>query len=196
MALQRYSRYRNSGIDVEMTEATTSSLFALLAFVRPMLVAFTLLCALSGNAQDELMIYGVVKDMATGAVLQNACVRIHTEGVPGDSVFTDPLGGYQIRLPFNAVHMIEFGRDAFHTKWVRMSTVHDMDALDRDQEWGMRVDISLADRGLDLPKDLLDMPAGIAAWIPERHAFEWDGPYSERYKIRFRKEAKAAEKRK
>ena len=160
------------------------------------LVLMFVVCSTAVSSQHHLMVYGMVKDQATGGPIQNARVRIHTATVEGDSVFTDPMGRYQIRLPFQAEHMIEYNNELHHPKWVQMSTVHDMDSLDRQQEWGLRVDINLANSDLELPVDLIEMPAGIAAWISERHAFEWNGPYSERYKLRFKKEVKAAAERK
>jgi len=145
-------------------------------------------------AQEHLLVFGIVKDLDSGGMMQNVRVRVFTDGLEGDSVFTDPLGRYQIGLPLRGVHVIEYNSALHHPKVVEVSTDNDMDALDREQEWGMRIDITLASAFLELPEDLVTMPAGKAAWIPERHAFEWDGPYTERYLFQFRKAVKAAKR--
>lgn len=143
-------------------------------------------------AQEHLLIFGIVKDLDTGGMLQNVRVRVFTDSLEGDSVFTDPLGRYQVALPLHGAHVIEYYGTMHHPKIVQVSTENDMDALDRVQEWGMRIDVTLASLSLKIPEDLVNMPAGKAAWIPERHAFEWDGPYTERYLFQFRKAVKAA----
>ncbi|HQV75381.1 MAG TPA: hypothetical protein PLE78_07815 [Flavobacteriales bacterium] len=145
-------------------------------------------------AQEHLLVFGIVKDLDSGGMMQNVRVRLVTDGLEGDSVFTDPLGRYQIGLPLQGAHVIEYNSSLHHPKIVEVSTENDMDALDREQEWGMRIDITLASAFLELPEDLVSMPAGKAAWIPERHAFEWDGPYTERYLFQFRKAVKAAKR--
>lgn len=145
-------------------------------------------------AQEHLLVFGIVKDLDTGGMLQNVRVRVFTDNLERDSVFTDPLGRYQIGLPLQGAHVIEYNGAMHHPKIVQVSTDNDMDALDREQEWGMRIDVTLASALLDIPEELITMPAGKAAWIPERHAFEWDGPYTERYLFQFRKAVKAAKR--
>lgn len=143
------------------------------------------------TAQSDLMLFGIVED-GRGQPLQNVCVRVYTDSVAGDSVFTDPLGKYQTFVPLDGEHRLTYTYDGHHRKCVLINADAEMDAADRVREWNMRIDITLLPADAPLPDDLLDTPAGMAAWVPAMHEFQWDQPYSERYKQRLKQEMKAA----
>lgn len=141
------------------------------------------------------MLFGIVEDQRSGKPLQNVCVRVYTDSIAGDSVFTDPVGKYQTFVSLGGVHRVVYSSDGHHRKVVQLDTSGELDDAARAQEWNMRVDISLMGSDLTLPDELLDTPIGIAEWQPAMREFQWDQPYTERYKQRFKQAVKEAGKK-
>lgn len=144
---------------------------------------------------DNMMLFGIVSEEKGDAEMQNVCVRVYTDSIPGDSVFTDAMGKYQLFVPLKGVHHLVYSTEGYHRKAVAIDTNGEMDEAARGEEWNMRIDISLAKADIALPDDLLDTPIGKAAWQPEMREFQWDQPYTERYKQRYKQEVKAAGKK-
>ena len=142
------------------------------------------------------MLFGIVKEAKSGKAVHNATLRVVTDSVPGDSVFTDPQGSYQIFVPLGGLHRLVYDADGHDRKVVEVDTRAEMDPADRNKEWNIRIDIALVRTDLVLSDELLDTPVGRSKWIQERHAFEWDTPYSERYQIRYKADVKAARQKK
>ncbi|HRH71137.1 MAG TPA: hypothetical protein PLB89_16665 [Flavobacteriales bacterium] len=142
-----------------------------------------------------MMLFGIVEDLKSGKPLSNACVRFATDSVMGDSVFTDGRGAYQTFIPLGDRYRLTYAADGHHVKSLIVDATGEMEPADRQREWNLRIDITLASSALDLPEDLLDMPFGIASWVPAMHEFQWDGPYTERYREQFKLAVKAAEKK-
>jgi hypothetical protein len=177
-----------------MIPALTTRSFG--AVVRRALSAATVVMCVSGvSGQGNLMFFGIVKDAKSGKAVHNATLRIVTDSVPGDSVFTDPQGSYQIFVPLGGLHHLEYTAEGHDRKVVEVDARADMGPADRNKEWNIRIDISLVREGIILSDDLLDTPVGRSKWVEERHAFEWDTPYSERYQIRYKQEVKAAKQK-
>jgi hypothetical protein len=148
--------------------------------------------AQSTGGTENIMLFGIVEDQRSGRALQNVRVRVYTDSIAGDSVFTDPTGKYQIFLPLNGSHRLEYWLEDHHRKVVQVDANGEMDATARAQEWNLRVDIDLLIADPPLPDDLLDMPAGVAEWEPAMRDFQWNRPYSERYKQRYKQALKEA----
>lgn len=145
--------------------------------------------------KDKIMLFGVVTEEKGGADLRNACVRVFTDSIAGDSVFTDAMGKYQLFVPLHGVHKLVYTMDGYHRKAVSIDASGEMSENARGQEWNLRIDIGLNKADIPLPEDLLDTPIGKAAWQPERGEFLWDQPYTERYKQRYKQAVKAAGKK-
>jgi len=166
-----------------------------------LLFALSLLCSahvVQGQTEapkNDLMLFGIVEDQRSGKPLQNVCVRVYTDSIAGDSVFTDPVGKYQTFVSLGGVHRVVYSGDGHHRKVVQLDTSGELDDAARAQEWNMRVDISLMGSELSLPDELLDTPIGIAEWEPAMREFQWDQPYTERYKQRFKQAVKEAGKK-
>lgn len=168
----------------------------LVSFLVFMLLAVGETFPQSPAQQKDLMLFGIVEDQRSGKPLQNVCVRIYTDSIAGDSVFTDPLGKYQTFVDLGGRHRVVYSADGHHRKVVEVDTNGDLDASALAQEWNMRIDISLLGSELELPDDLLDTPVGMAAWVPAMREFQWDQPYTERYRIRYKQAVKDAERKK
>lgn len=155
-------------------------------------------CVISMHAQEvqRIMLFGIVEDLKSGKPIPNACIRFATDSVVGDSVFTDGRGAYQTFAPLGQRYRLTYAADGHHLKSLVVDTKCEMEPADRQREWNMRIDITLVSSALELPEDLLDMPFGIASWVPAIHDFQWDGPYTERYREQFKLALKAAEKKK
>lgn len=145
--------------------------------------------------KNDMMLFGIVEDQDSGKPIQNICVRVFTDSVPGDSVFTEANGKYQVFVPLSGVHRLVYSGEGRHRKVVTMDTNGELDAAARRQEWNMRIDISLVGSDVPLPDDLLDTPIGMAAWVPGVREFQWDQPYTERYMKRFKQAVKEAGKK-
>lgn len=148
----------------------------------------------SMSQEQEMMLFGIVEDERGNAPMQNVCVRVYTDSIAGDSVFTDPMGKYQVFVPLKGVHTLVYRMDGYHRKTVQVDTNGEMDNVARTKEWNIRIDIGLAQAGKPLPDDLLDTPIGRAKWQPSLGEFQWDQPYTERYKQRYKQALKAAER--
>ena len=146
-------------------------------------------------AQDSMMLFGIVTDAKSGKPIPNASLLVITDSIPSDSVFSDPAGSYQVFVPLGSVHRLVYYAEGAHQKVVEMDCSAEMEPADRNREWNIRIDITLVTDELELSADLLETPVGRSKWIAERHAFEWDTPYSERYQIRYKQEVKAAKKK-
>lgn len=146
-------------------------------------------------AQNNMMFFGLVTDARSGKPIHNATLLVVTDSIPSDSVFTDPSGSYQVFVPLGGLHRLVYSADGTHPKVVEVDASAEMEPADQNKEWNIRIDITLVDNALDLSTDLLTAPVGRSKWIAERHAFEWDTPYSERYQIRYKQEVKAAKKK-
>ena len=160
-----------------------------------MVVAVPDLRAQAVVPEKNMMLFGIVEDLKTGKPVPNASVGFATDSVVGDSVFTDMRGAYQTFIPIGKRYRMTYRADGHHAKVLVVDTQGEMEPADQQREWNMRIDITLASSALDLPEDLLDMPFGIASWVPEMHEFQWDGPYTERYRDQFKQAVKAAEKK-
>lgn len=167
--------------------------------VRTTLAFLIAAVAMSSKAQDstatkpaDMMIFGIITDKAGNDPMRNASVTLHTDSMAVDSVFTDPLGRYQIFIPLAGVHRLVYAMDGYHRKTVEVDANAEMDAATRAQEWNLRVDISLLRAEVPLPDELLDTPVGKAAWQAEMREFKWDGPYTDRYEQRFKQALKEA----
>lgn len=143
---------------------------------------------------ENLMLFGIVEDQRSGKPLQNARVRVYTDSIAGDSVFTDALGKYQLFVPLLGVHRLEYADPDHHRKLVEVDANGEFDAVARAQEWNLRIDIDLLLADVALPDELLDTPIGKAAYVAAMREFQWDQPYTERYKQRFKQELKSAGK--
>lgn len=144
---------------------------------------------------QDMMLFGIVTDEAGNDPMRNVTVRLYTDSVAGDSVFTDPLGKYQLFVPLAGVHRLVYSMDGYHRKTVLVDANAEMDAAARALEWNMRIDISLMLAQVALSDELLDTPIGKAAWQADLREFKWDQPYTDRYKLRLKQALKAAGKR-
>lgn len=158
-----------------------------------------LCCASAAWAQtppqaSNIMLFGIVEDERSGKPLQNTRVRVYTDSIAGDSVFTDALGKYQLFVPLQGVHRLEYAGPDHHRKLVEVDANGGFDAAARAQEWNLRIDIDLLLADVALPDELLDTPIGKAAYVSAMREFQWDQPYTERYKQRFKQELKSAGK--
>lgn len=160
-----------------------------------LLLACGWMVPVQAQKEQSMMLFGIVEDLKSGKPLSNACVRFATDSVIGDSVFTDGRGAYQTFVPLGDRYRLTYAADGHHVKSLVVDTKGEMEPADRQREWNLRIDITLASSALDLPEDLLDMPFGIASWVPAMHEFQWDGPYTERYREQFKLAVKAAEKK-
>ncbi|MBL7952932.1 MAG: hypothetical protein JNM62_14575 [Flavobacteriales bacterium] len=166
----------------------------------PFLLTLTLGMASLATGQttppkNDLMLFGIVDDQKSGDAMQNACVRVFTDSIAGDSVFTDAMGKYQVFVALGSKHRLAYSAEGHHRKVVEVDASAEMDAAARTQEWNIRIDISLMPAEVQLPDELLDTPIGMAAWQPAMREFQWDGPYTERYKQRFKQAVKEAGKK-
>jgi|GEM_PF-940699 len=141
---------------------------------------------------NNMMFFGIVDDLRTGKALQNVCIRVYTDSVPGDSVFTDAAGKYQTFQPLHGLQHLVYSLDGHHRKVVEVDLNGEMETADRSREWNMRIDVSLVTAGAALADDLLDTPIGKAKWAPAMHEFQWDQAYTERYMHRFKRALKVA----
>lgn len=159
------------------------------------LVVTTVAQVPDGIGKDQMMFFGIVTQEKGGAEMRNVTVRLYTDSVAGDSVFTDAVGKYQLFIPLNGVHRVVYSMEGYHRKVVQVDATGEMDAAARQQEWNLRVDISLVQADLALPDELLDTPIGKAEWQPGMREFKWDQPYTERYKQQYKQAVKAAGRR-
>jgi len=160
-----------------------------------LLMAFGSVISVQAQKEQHMMLFGIVEDLKSGKPIPNACVRFDTDSMAGDSVFTDMRGAYQTFVPMGQRYKLTYAADGHHGKLLVVDTQGEMEPADRQREWNMRIDITLASSALELPEDLLDMPFGVASWVPAMHDFQWDGPYTERYREQFKLALKAAEKK-
>lgn len=158
-------------------------------------VLLALLGAARAQGQTQMMLFGIVEDQRTEHALQNVCVRVYTDSIPGDSIFTDVDGRYQIFVPMKGCHRLVFANDGHYRKAVEVDTNGKMDPADRQQEWNLRIDITLLAAEKELPDLLLDTPVGSAAWIPATKSFEWDQAYTAREAQRFKEALKQAKRK-
>jgi hypothetical protein len=158
-------------------------------------VVIALLGSTSALGQENMMFFGIIKDAKSGKAMHNASLRIVTDTIAGDSVFTDPQGSYQIFVPLGGLHRLVYNAEGYDWKVVEVDTRAEMEPADLNKEWNIRIDISLVRTDLVLSEELLNTPVGRSKWIQERHAFEWDTPYSERYQVRYKEEVKAVKKK-
>ena len=158
-------------------------------------VALALLGAVRAQGQTQMMLFGIVEDQRTEHALENVGVRVFTDSIPGDSIFTDVEGRYQIFVPMKGCHRLVFTSDGYYRKAVEVDTNGKMDPADRQQEWNLRIDITLLTAEKELPDPLLDTPVGSAAWIPATKSFEWDQAYTARYALRFKEALKQAKRK-
>ncbi|MEO8589692.1 MAG: hypothetical protein ABI432_10015 [Flavobacteriales bacterium] len=163
------------------------------ALSRTMLL-FALFGALHLSGQSKMMLFGIVEDQRSDA-MQNVCVRVFTDSIAGDSIFTDAKGSYQLFVPIAGCQRLVYTADAHHRKVVEVDANGKMDPADRNQEWNLRVDITLLAAEQDLPADLLDTPVGMAAWAPATKSFEWDQAYTARYMLRYKEALKQAKRK-
>jgi len=148
---------------------------------------------LSGDiGSGKMMLFGIVTDEKGGMEMHNITVRLYTDSIAADSTFTDAMGRYQLFVPLKGIHRLVYSMDGYHRKVVQVDVSGAMDEAARRQEWNMRVDISLVPATLVLPDDLLDTPIGKAGWQPGMREFQWDEPYTERYRQQYRQALKAA----
>ncbi len=147
------------------------------------------------QAPPSIMLFGIVDDQKTNNAMQNVCVRVFTDSIAGDSVFTDAVGKYQLFVPLGQKHRLAYTAEGHHRKVVEVDATAEMDAAARNQEWNIRIDISLLPAEVPLPDELLDTPIGMAAWQPAMREFQWDQPYTERYKQRYKQAVKEAGKK-
>lgn len=145
--------------------------------------------------KNDLMLFGIVDDQKSNDIMQNVCVRVFTDSIAGDSVFTDSMGKYQVFVPLGKKHRVAYTAEGHHRKVVEIDATAEMDVADRVKEWNIRVDISLQPAEVSLPDDLLDTPIGMARWQASLHEFQWDQPYTERYKQRYKQAVKEAGKK-
>lgn len=169
---------------------------------RPRSVLFSLAFCLTGAAfaqepppKNDLMLFGIVDDQKSNDVMQNVCVRVFTDSIAGDSVFTDAMGKYQVFVPLGKKHRLAFTAEGHHRKVVEIDATAEMEVADRVKEWNIRIDISLQPADVQLPDELLDTPIGMASWEAALHEFQWDQPYTERYKQRYKQAVKEAGKK-
>lgn len=158
-------------------------------------VVLSLFGATRAQGQTQMMLFGIVEDQRTEHALQNVCVRVYTDSIPGDSIFTDIEGRYQLFVPMKGCHRVVYSSEGFYRKAVEVDTNGKMDPVDRQQEWNLRIDITLLTAEKELPELLLDTPVGSAAWIPATKSFEWDQAYTARSAQRFKEALKQAKRK-
>jgi hypothetical protein len=151
--------------------------------MRAVVFAGVLLATPGAWAQDEVLVYGTIKDHATMDTLTSAQVVIASERGVRDTVRQDGKGGYEFYLPYDRLWQLRYEAPGRVTKLIAIDTRR-VPAGDREGGHGMNIDMKLFPALLGKDYTLLKEPMSIARYVDSIANFGWDLEMAERMRTR------------
>lgn len=133
------------------------------------------------QAQEELYIFGVVKDYANSSKLENVKITAYHNGTKVDEYTTRPNGKYEFFLDLGKEYDLEFSRSGWVSKKVYMDS-RNIPEEDVGAGFSMNIEMSLFEELEGLDVSILEQPIGKAKYNPNTGALEFDFAYTQKIK--------------
>ena len=128
-------------------------------------------------SQEDIHIYGAVKEMETNHKLESVLVQVTQDGKTFDSYTTSGSSKFEFDLPLGHLYEINFSKSDYVGKKIQINTKY---IPEEDQEGGFKLDLDMSlfayIEGFN--EAILDEPIGIAAYDAERNSIEFDFDYT------------------
>lgn len=152
-----------------MTSTTT--------LLRPLLLSLVVMFSASICFGQDLVIYGLVKDLETLKKMQGVTVIVLQNGNQFDAIQTSANGKYEFELPLGYQYDLKFTKPGFVSKTIRMNT---QGIPDEDRHGGFQMDAAMTlfamVEGFDT--SITDEPIGRASFDQQKNSIEFDFGYT------------------
>jgi tetratricopeptide (TPR) repeat protein len=145
---------------------------SMLSFLIALLFPFNLL------AQDDISIYGVVRDYNDKQKIPNVTISVFENGKKIFERKSNLSGKYDFILEFDKLYRIEYSYPNYVTKFLTMD-VTNIPEEDRVGGLDMNIDMTLFRKIEGMDVSLLDNPIGKASYDFKRRDFYWDMAYTQ-----------------
>lgn len=154
-------------------------------------VIITIIATAAMLAQsNQLHVSGTVRDDDSGRKLPGSTVIVYQDDVQFETAEVDKNAEYSFKLPLGFDYTIQYSRDGFTSKKVRMDV-----SQAADVELGEGFGFNLASLDMRLFKNIdgfdtsiLDDPMGMGEFDPGSKKFVWDKDHTDRMKMRVENE--------
>lgn len=128
-------------------------------------------------SQEDIHIYGTVKEVETNHKLESVLVQVTQDGKTFDSYTTTGSSKFEFDLPLGHLYEIKFSKSDYIGKKIQINTKY---IPEEDQEGGFKLDLDMSLFAFieGFNEDILEEPIGIAAYDAERNSIEFDFDYT------------------
>lgn len=132
---------------------------------------------ISALAQDDIYVYGTVKDYVSAKKLPDIKITIFKNGAKIQEVVTGANGKYEFNLDFGADYKMVYEGGTMVSKNILIDT-RNIPEEERQGGFGMNVDMTLFKETPGLDVSILDKPIGKAKYQAGDGALSWDYEYT------------------
>lgn len=142
-------------------------------------LALLLVAALSYGQEEELFVYGVIKDVESLKKMNAVKVDVYQNGDVFDTFTTTSNGRYEFTMPLGFNYQIKFSSGEYVTKKVQFDT---RNIPDEDKRGGFKsnMDMTLFGNVEGFDTSILDQPIGKASFNPIENSIDFDFDYTSR----------------
>lgn len=156
--------------------------------IKPLLLSIIFLIGgLTVFGQDDLRVFGSVKDADTFKKLEGVLVQVEKDGSVFDSYTTGGNSKFDFEMDLGHNYKFIFSKAGFVSKNVEISTKN---IPEEDQEGGFdaKIDMSLFEKQDGFDESILESPIGIMSFDPAKNAIDWDFAYTEQIQQKIKAE--------
>lgn len=156
--------------------------------IKTLLLSIALLCtSISLFGQDDLRVFGNVKDTDTFKKLDGVLVQVEQDGKTFDSFTTSGNAKFDFEMPLGHNYKFIFSKAGFVSKNVEISTKN-IPEEDKEGGFDAKIDMSLFTKIDGFDESILDSPIGIMGYDPAKNSIDWDLAYTEQIQQKIKAE--------
>lgn len=141
----------------------------------------TLVFVLSMFGQDNVFVYGSMKDLSTARKIPNGMVVVYKNGGKLTEIAANGSGKFEVNLDYSAEYKLQWEAPGYVGKNITIDT-RNVPEEDRMGGHGMNVDITLLGELPGVDFSILEQPFGKAKYTASEANFMWDMDYTEQMK--------------